>query len=537
MKLQQSRSELAASARASMPLNAFGPFLRRYLEAKPELMRQMLFPELPAGVRFLDTTLRDGEQGVPGGFTLKEKTMVARALDRAGVEIIEGGFAATGNHEVKALKKLANTYEPGRVASLARSLEKNFKDIDDVARSGAGRISLVASTSPNHIRTKLGLTEEQFVKGVLLSVERAKKYGLYVELLAEDGSRTHPAFLKEMFLRSRNAGADGFCVCDTVGVLVPEYVQALYIYLKNEGVPNLGFHGHNDMDLVVANSLAAVRGGATLIHETVNGIGERTGNCPLESMALNLALQYGIGTVALERLFLLSQVVADNSNLFPHSGKPIVGENAFATQAGMHIAALMLDTNLYEPYDPALVGNMRRVDLGRKAGGKGALKYIREGLGLNIPQDKETEFLRLVHEVDTLEEHVSVADLELLAKKVRGEVHETITIAKLQVTIDMDESVARLKLRRNGDPELHEAVIPSNSGPVDAVYTAMNQALGENIKLLNYRVEPIRGESDAKTHIRVHVQKGNRKVWASAADNNIVVASAKAYVKGLNVLL
>ncbi len=490
-------------------------------------------------IRTLDTTLRDGEQTPGVKFNKEAKVIIARALKKLGVDIIEAGSAINGKEERAAIRAVCEEVGDNlMISSFARALEK---DVDMVVESGAGRVSLVFPASDMHIRNKLRTNDrEEAAAKILKVVEHAKKRGLVVEMLAEDGSRADFDFLKSMAVRGMDAGSDGFCVCDTVGALTPEMTKALFEFLR-EGFPGyLAFHGHNDMGLAVANTLAALRGGADGFHGTINGLGDRAGNCALEEVAFNLKFHYQKDTVDLKQIYEISKLVAGLSNFYPARNKPLVGRGVFSHEAGIHVDGLIKDVRMYELFDPEMVGRKREVTLG-KLSGKASVQYKLKEFGMELGEQGKEELLGLVKQMGEMGLVVSDADFFMLVEKVKGNgAHERIKIEEITVTTGNTITPhAYVKIRLNGDETFHYGA-SLGDGPVDAAYKAVENALkedGAGVELTGFHVDAITGGSEAGVRVNLRVKKGGIELTSTSVGTDIVLVSVDAYRKALNVLL
>lgn len=485
----------------------------------------------------LDTTLRDGEQTPGVTFSPQEKATIALALKSYGVDIVEAGSAINGESEREGIRKVCEAFGSNEnVTSFARI--KNV-DVDAVVEAGAGRISLVFPASDLHISKKLKTDQEGGAKIILQSLEYAKGRGLVVEMLAEDGSRADPDFLKRLSVACQEGGAECFCVCDTLGVLNPFETHALFEYLREGLDIGLSFHGHNDRRMAVANTLSALEAGADRFHGTINGLGERCGNCSLETVALELKLKHGIDTVDLKQTMEVSNLVAGLSGVRPADSTAVVGTFAFLHDAGIHHDGLKKGFEMYEPYPPETVGRKHRLSLGKLSGGRSIEMKLLE-LGLEVPQEKLPELVEAVKRMGEARQIVSDAHFHMLVEKVKGNgLHEKVKVEEVNVTTgNRGTPVATVHLRFNGDEELKFGAAPGD-GPVDAALSAVSNALGNDVnpELLSYDVAAIKGGTDAIVRLNLTVRLGDKKVNASAMGTDIVLASVDAYVKALNVLL
>ncbi|NYZ74563.1 2-isopropylmalate synthase [Candidatus Micrarchaeota archaeon] len=493
--------------------------------------------------QILDTTLRDGEQTPGVTFNPDQKSQIARELKRIGVPLIEAGSACNGPSEKEGIRRVCEEVgDHTMVASFARIKDQ---DIDDVVESGAGRVSLVCPASDRHIAVKFGLNrdDQQFhakaLAATLKSLEYALGKGLIVELLAEDASQADPDYLKWLSLAAQGTGAECFCVCDTLGCLMPSQTYALFEYL-NDGLNRmlLSFHGHDDKGLATANTLEALRAGAGRLHATVNGLGERCGNCALEEVTLCLEDDYKIKTIDLTQIQELSRLVAGLSNVHLSKSKAVVGTFAFQHDAGIHHAALMKEIEMYEPYPPAIVGRQHSLSLG-KLSGLGSIRIKLGEMGVSLEEEKIPLLLEMVRRMNEGGEIVSDADFLILLDRAKGNgMHKKVTLEEISViTGNRTTPAAVVHLRFNGDADLHFGAA-TGDGPVDAAISAVNNALGEHrANLVEYHVEAITGGSDAVVRLNVTVELNGKRLNSSAMGTDLFMVSVDAYLKAVNLLL
>jgi len=481
----------------------------------------------------LDTTLRDGEQTPGVSLTSEKRLAIARKLDEVGVNIIEIGSACASEGEKQSMKQVAKSGLSAHLASFARVLQK---DIDAALETDVDTLSLVVPTSDLHIEKKLKKKRSDVVSMTAELVSYAKSHGMIVEVLAEDGSRTDYAALAEIFAASVSAKADRLCVCDTVGVLNPELTSDLYKKLTSQFKVPIAFHGHNDLGLGVANSLAAYRAGATELHVSVNGLGERAGNTPLEEVALDLFYFYKLKTVKLEKLSELSNAVETLTGISLHSNKPLVGRNAFAHESGIHVDGMLKDSMTYEPIKPELIGQTRQFSMGKHSG-KHGIKARVEQLGISLNESQLGHVMAKVKELGDKGKEVTDADLHAIVFDVMGEQPEAkVKLEELTAfTGNRVTPTASVKLLINGEMKVSAGI---GDGPVDAAISAIEQSLGgTGVKLTEYKVDAITGGANALVHVRVKMKKGDREVSASAAETDIVMASVEAVLRGINLLI
>ncbi len=484
-------------------------------------------------MRLLDTTLRDGEQTPGVNLNGEKKLAIAKKLDEVGVDVIEAGSACVSEGERDALRAIAKEGLKAEIASFSRVL---IPDIDAAIESEVSYLTLVVPTSDLHIEKKLRKTREQVEEKTVQCIGHATEHGLKVEVLAEDGSRTGMDDLVSIFKKSEEAGAAGATLCDTVGVLNPELSSEKTRHLVSNLKMPVGFHGHNDLGLAVANSLSAYRAGAQEIHCTINGMGERAGNAPLDEVALDLKFFYNKETLDLKKLYSLSKYVSALTGLSINQNKPLVGPKAFAHESGIHVDGVMKDACTYEPIAPEMVGQSRTFSLGKHSG-KGAIKKRVNELGLDLSDEQVAKAVEKVKAIGDKGKEVTDAELQMVAYDVLGmqeeakvKLDEFVVVTGNKVT-----PTASVKLFVNGKPQIVAGV---GNGPVDAAVAAIEKALGETeVKLTEYHVDSISGGADALVHVRVKMRKGENEVSAYAATSDIVMASIEAALRGINLLI
>ena len=371
-------------------------------------------------VEIFDTTLRDGEQSPGASMTASTRLKIARMLDEAGVDTIEAGFPISNEVSFASVKQIAKRTRNARVAALARCSQD---DIEAAARAIAGarrpRIHVFIATSPVHLRHKLGISAERAVEMAADAVRLARTYCDDVEFSAEDATRSDPAFLAQIFSAAAAAGASTLNVPDTVGYITPAEMEALIGYLRAHiaGVERvrISVHTHDDLGMATANALAAVRAGARQVECTINGIGERAGNCALEEIVVALQTRADLFGAAARfntaNLQHISKTVARGTRMPVQKNKAVVGANAFAHESGIHQDGVLKERTTYEIVDPRSVGRATTLTLGRNSG-RHAL-FARAGeLGLQFDEEGRRRFAR---EFDRLAaQQSSVGDQDLI---------------------------------------------------------------------------------------------------------------------------
>ena len=452
------------------------------------------------------------------------------------MNIIEAGFASVSEGEMEAVKLIANEGLRAEICSCSRGVKN---DIEAVIESGADSVHIVIPTSDLHLQYKLKKTKEDVLKITQDCVQYAKDHGLKVELSAEDATRSDIDFVKKVFATGIAIGADRICPCDTVGVLTVEKAYQLFSEIK-EACPNvpISVHCHNDFGMAVANSIAALKAGASEVHATINGLGERAGNASLEEIVVALKALYNLDTsINTKLLYGTSRLVAQLTGISVQPNKAIVGENAFAHEAGIHTHGVMANASTYEPIPPELVGGTRRIVAGKHAG-KHGVKAMLEEMGLHPTEDQLNEIFLRIKNLGDKGKKVMDADVLAIAEAVMC-LNKTRPIQLEELTVVGGNTVtpsASIKLKLN-NKEVTGAAF--GVGPVDAAINAVKKAVRdvEPINLEQYYVKAISGGTDAVVEVTVHMRKGDRKATAVGVREDIVMASVEAVLSGMNVLM
>ena len=487
-------------------------------------------------IYIFDTTLRDGEQTPGVALTVDEKMQIAQKLNNLGVDKIEVGFPASSKGEIESAKRINSLSLDSTLLGLARSLER---DIDAVIESDLDYVHTFIGTSPLHRDYKLKMSKQAILETAVNAVEYAKDHGLTVEFSAEDATRTERDFLFEVFNSVVDAGADFLDVPDTVGVLTPVFTRELITDIRNNFSAPISVHFHNDFGLATANSLTAIECGANQAHVTVNGLGERTGNCSLEELVITLKVAYGIDLgLDTTRLYSLSHLVGRFTGVKMPVNKPIVGDNAFAHESGIHVHGILNNANTYEPMSPELVGHSRRIVLGKHTGAN-ALKSKLKEYHIDLNDD---QFCKVFEEIKSLGDSgkcVTDDDLIAIATTELGSARETpIVIKGLSLSSGAIVSpTATVKLEIDG---VEKETASTGVGPVDAALNAIRNLIQDSIdvELEEYNLEAITGGTDALAEVFVisSDSHGNKSTGRST-NQDIVMASILAVLDSINKLL
>ncbi len=493
-------------------------------------------------VYIFDTTLRDGEQSPGATLTAEEKLVVADALVDLGVDIMEAGFPAASPGDFEAVRAIAGRAKGIVVAGLARC---NQSDIERAAQAVRGaespRIHTFIATSDIHLRHKLRMTRSEVLERVEAMVRLAKSFTSDVEFSAEDATRTDWDFLVEVFGRAIAAGATTLNVPDTVGYTTPVEYAALMEHLR-ANVPGIdqaviSVHCHDDLGMSTANTLAAVKAGARQVEVTVNGIGERAGNTSLEEVVMALATrgdQFGPGETRIrkERLVPTSRLVSMLTGLVVQPNKAIVGDNAFAHEAGIHQDGMLKERTTYEIMNPTDVGwEGTRLVLGKHSGRAGFRNALDE-MGIRLADDQLHEAYERFTALADRKKTVTGADLAALVSDQLQSGGEPLQLVRWSASIGSGgAATASVIVNRDGG---EVAADGQGNGAVNALLQAIDNAVGIPCDLEEYTVEAVTPGEDAQGQVRLRVRTPDGVFTGHGLATDVVEASARAYLAALS---
>jgi 2-isopropylmalate synthase len=491
-------------------------------------------------VSIFDTTLRDGEQTPGVSLTPEEKLMIARQLDRLGVNVIEAGFPVSSKGEFESVRQIARDGLSAQVCGLSRIVKKDAQACLDAE---VGLVHVFTPTSDIQIAHTIKMSHDEIVAGAVETVELVKDNGRTCLFSAMDATRTSPEFLKRIFKAVEAVGCDIINIPDTVGVAVP---SAFYGFVKEicdyvDMVVDV--HCHNDFGLAVANSLSAVEAGAREVQVCVNGLGERAGNANLAETVMGLHAIYGAKTsIKTEYLVETAKLVERLTEVRIPITAPIVGENAFSHESGIHSHGVIENSKTFEPgiMTPEMVGHKRRIVLGKHTG-RHAVKKVLEEAGYQAAEDQLQEILERIKELGDKGKQITNADLQAIAEAVMGEVakgKQAMVLKEVSVmTGNIITPTATVKAMVRGKEKV---LANTGVGPVDAAVNAVQGLLDSDtsIRLSDFRIEAISGGSDALAEVVIGVEDDRgRKVSARSAREDIVMASVEALVSAINRLM
>jgi 2-isopropylmalate synthase len=500
-------------------------------------------PQMEEHVIIFDTTLRDGEQSPGASMNAAEKLHIARQLEKLGVDVIEAGFPAASAGDFDAVKLIAEKVKDAQVAALARASKPDIDRAWEAIKAGVHpRIHTFIATSDIHMEHKLKMPREQVIESGVKAVRYARNFTDNVEFSAEDGSRSDRDFLCNVFEAVIEAGARTVNLPDTVGYAMPQEFFELLAYIRCH-TPNinkavLSIHCHNDLGLATANTLAGLLAGARQAEVTINGIGERAGNASLEELVMglhtrqdHLRLKTRINT---EEIWPTSRLVSMVTGLVVPPNKAIVGVNAFSHESGIHQDGVLKNRMTYEIMAPEKVGlTSNRLVLGKHSGRHAFKKKISE-LGYDLSEKDLNRLFEKFKELTDKRKEILDEDIELLvAEEIlrTSDVYQLDYLNAVSGTVAVPTATVKLKIR---DHEIQSAGF--GVGPIDATFNTIAKMTGTKSKLIRFSVNSITGGMDAQGEVTVRLKEDGLVALGRGADPDIITASAKAYINGLNRL-
>lgn len=493
-----------------------------------------------------DTTLRDGEQSPGASMTRDEKLRIARQLERLKVDVIEAGFAAASNGDFESIQGIARAIKDSTICSLSRANDRDIARAAEALKdANRARIHTFIATSPLHMEKKLRMTPEQVLEQAVQAVRFGRNLIEDIEFSAEDGYRSEPDFLARVIEAVIKEGATTINVPDTVGYAIPE-LYGQFIRNLRERVPNSdkavwSVHCHNDLGMAVANSLAGVKiGGARQIECTINGLGERAGNCSLEEVVMAIKTRkdyFGLDVnIDAQHIVAASRMVSQTTGFVVQPNKAVVGANAFAHASGIHQDGVLKARDTYEIMRAEDVGwSANKIVLG-KLSGRNAFKQRLQELGVDLDSEAAINqaFTRFKELADRKSE---IFDEDILALvNVDGAQHhenqfQFISLAQQSETGERPHATVVFS---NEGREIKAT--SKGNGPVDASFKAIESEVQSGAEMVLYSVNAISGSTESQGEVTVRLQRNGRVVNGVGADPDIVVASAKAYLSALNKL-
>lgn len=490
-------------------------------------------------IEIYDTTLRDGTQMQGVSLSMKDKLEIAERLDSLGVDYIEGGYPMSNPKEEQFFHEVAKMdFRNARLAAFGMTRRRDIKAADDLGmqtllESGAPVVTIVGKTWDLHVREVLRVSEDENLSMIFDSVEimaKAKRETIYDAEHFFDGYRANPQYALKTLQAARDAGGQCLVLCDTNGGFMPEQIVEVVQSVRT-ALPDapLGIHCHNDSDLAVANSLAAVQCGISQVQGTINGIGERCGNADLIAIAANLALKYSYDVLkpgSLERLTETSRYIYELANLNLRENQPFVGSSAFAHKGGMHVHAVQRNVDTYEHIAPALIGNSRRILISELGGKSNIVAKVPAKFQVTEDKDAQAKILSQVMamEHEGYEFESAEASFEMLVRKVLGGKwysrlweldHYRCVILKRDGEAASTEGIVKIRVA-----DQVEHTVAEGDGPVDSLLTALRAGLTgkypqlKNLHLMDYRVRVVNTRAESAARVRVVID------WRDTSDES-----------------
>lgn len=375
--------------------------------------------EFPKDITIYDTTLRDGEQTPGVCLRTPEKVKIARLLDKLKIHQIEAGFPVVSNEEKRSIKAIVKEDLDAEILVLSRTKKE---DIDTAIDCDVDGIITFMGTSDLHLKHKLKMSREEILNVCMSSIEHAKEHGLFVAFSAEDATRTDLDFLKKLYKKAEDYGADRVHIADTVGAISPQAMTYLVKELRSHLKTGIALHCHNDFGMALSNSIAGLLAGANAVSTTINGIGERAGNTSLEELIMALKLIYNVDLdFNIKKFYELSKLVEELTNMKIPDNKPIVGRNVFRHESGIHVDAVLEEPLTYEPFLPELIGHQRRIVLGKHSGCRAVRAKLTE-CGIEVSKDELCKIVERVKKQREKGKYINDKLFNEIVRSVRGPV-------------------------------------------------------------------------------------------------------------------
>lgn len=497
-----------------------------------------------ANIDIFDTTLRDGEQSAGINLNTAEKIEIAKQLERYGVAVIEAGFPASSPGDFEAVKQIAQIVKDAKVTGLARAIPSDILTSYEALKYGAQpHLHTFIATSPIHMEYKLKKTPDQVVEIAVESVKLARKYFPLVQWSAEDATRSNKEFLARIITEVIKAGATTINIPDTVGYATPAEYGALFRYLQ-ETVPGiekvkLSAHCHDDLGMAVANSLAAIENGATQIEGTINGIGERAGNAALEEIAVALHIREDFyqtqSGIVLKETKRTSQLVSQLTGVMIQPNKAVVGRNAFAHESGIHQDGMLKNPETYEIITPALIGDATTELVLGKHSGRHAFINKAKSMGFQLSDDKYATAFSAFKDLADRKKEITEEDLFVLLTDQQvtvtdAPVYELESVQVQYGTSNIPTATVRVTAP-SGDVV---TVSDTGAGSVEAIFNTLERVVQGTVRILDYRVSSVSKGRDALGEAVVKVRFQDQESIGRNASQDVLEASAKAYLNAIN---
>jgi len=503
-------------------------------------------------IKIFDTTLRDGEQSPGASLNKQEKIIIAKQLAKLGVDIIEAGFPIASDDDFEAVKAIAKEVNGPVICGLARCINGDIdRAWEAIQNAEKPRIHVFVATSQVHREEKFRKSKEEIIEMAVAGVYRAKSFCDDIEFSPEDAARTDVDYMCDVIEATINAGATTINIPDTVGYAQPEEFGARIKYvfdklgdLIKEKDVTISVHCHNDLGLAVANSLAAVKNGATQIECTINGIGERAGNCSLEEAVMNINTRNKFfkdvkTNIVAKEICPTSKMVSSLTGLMVQRNKAIVGRNAFAHEAGIHQHGVIASKNTYEIMNPEDIGWVGENLVIGKHSGKHAVDKVLQELEYSLSKKQIEQITKKIKDLADKQKVITREDVIAVANDITNQLTEKEQIIKMEeikiTTGNKITPTAEVKIIVDGKEKVG---ISKGVGPVDALSNVVQEMIDPNVKLSEYNLKAITGGTDALADVSIVFSDKKGNLFRGQSTNeDIVMASANAIIQGANKAL
>lgn len=492
-------------------------------------------------IKFFDTTLRDGEQSPGCSMNIKEKLLLAKQLEKMGVDIIEAGFAASSEGDFQSVQMIAREVKNSTVAVLARAVKGDIdKAWEAVKEAEKPRIHTFIATSPIHMKYKLKMDPEEVIRRAEEMVRYASSLCPEVEFSAEDATRSSPEFLAEIFDRVIEAGAKIINIPDTVGYTTPDeyydFIRDIRNKSKHLDSVEISVHCHNDLGLAVANTLAAAKAGARQFECTINGIGERAGNAALEELAMIMDVRkddYGfISNINTKEIMKTSNLLTSITGVGVQPNKAIVGANAFAHESGIHQHGVLNNSETYEIMKPESIGIISNNMVIGKHSGRHAFKDKIEIMGYELSQEELEKAFEAFKKLADKKKQIYDKDIDAIITNRESHAGDKYKLVRFVINSgNTITSTASVVLNKEGtDVE----GISFAGGPVDAAFSAIDKCLDIDVELEDYSIQSVTEGTDALGYAVVKLRHDGNHYTGRGTSIDIVEASIRAYINAVN---
>jgi len=497
-------------------------------------------------VVIFDTTLRDGEQAAGGTLNVKEKVEIARQLEKLGVDVIEAGFPISSPGDFEAVSSIAREVRTSIICALTHASKEAIDRAWEAVKNAVNsRIHVFLSASDVHLLHQLKKSRDEILQTSRDMVAWAKQYTDDIEFSPMDASRTEPEYMYQILEAVIDAGATTVNIPDTVGYAVPEefgnLIEGIFKNVPNIDRAVVSVHCHNDLGLAVANSLESLRRGARQVECTVNGIGERAGNASLEEIVMAIRTRkdfYSELTTSIDtkQIYRASRLVSELTGFIVQPNKAIIGANAFSHESGIHQDGVIKMPITYEIMDPREIGIPASSLVLGKLSGRHAFRERLAELGYNLNEEDFNRAFTAFKELADKKKNVTDRDIESLVAEEQRTVSEVYHLDRIQVSCgDRGIPNAAVRLTAPDGSILADAAL--GTGPVDAVYQAINRLINVPNELTEFTVKSVTEGIDAIGEVLIRIESDGVTYTGRGADTDIIVASAKAYINALNRLL